>query len=38
MKISIHRVEMLQSDIANISNGAWCLVKRSDGSWKYGAL
>jgi hypothetical protein len=28
------------TDIANISNGAWCLciVKRSDVSWKYGTL
>jgi hypothetical protein len=26
------------TDIANISNGAWCLVKRNDGSWKYGTL
>ena len=25
-------------DIADISVGAWCLVKRSDGSWKYGTL
>lgn len=25
-------------DIADIAVGAWCLVKRSDGSWKYGTL
>jgi hypothetical protein len=25
-------------DIADIRIGAWCLVKRSDGSWKYGML